>query len=1174
MFQQRDINAQSIYVEGAVTALRMDGSNSDCSGNPDPRIFAQVSTSSAGWSGTWSFQTDDRGSGTVGSCGMTCYSGSCGSCGFGNAATFTTTQAVNQNWQVQLYGYEDDGGCPFDSNDGDCGGYSIVRNTDILSTWAPNCGGGYNTGQDSRACRSDGETYNYYVDWQFRYYFTGLSNANAGGTISLSNSDNSSICAGGSISQINGTSLLSNRFSNRQWQYSYNGGAYADISGATGQNYTPAAGLFNSAGTYNFRRRLSYCINFSNGTSAYYSNIICVVAFPADVIIPDATNRCFNVTVPLPTVATVTAFNIQWSIDGGAFAAPAVPTTVGCHTLQTRYALSNTCDATAAGSGGPASACDGSNISNVVIFPTAPTITAPATVCFGTSVTLPTVTSYAANGFTTQWSINGGTYTASPTLPTTTGCHTVKVRYILTSACGGTAANAIGPAAGCVESNTVNFLIVPQEPTITDATSVCFGTSVTLPTVSSVASFQIRWSIDGGTYTASPTLPTTIGCHTFQAKYVTVPTCGSIPGFTEGPYGCIESNISYGVIFPTKPTLLVPSNVCEGTAFTLPSVTTVAGFTTQYSINGLTYTSSPTIPTTPGCHTIKARYILIDACGNTLASATAPAGCLESNTVSVVTFPTAPIIVSPSNTCQGIPFTLPTVAAVSGFTVQYSINSGAFSASPTIPTASATYSVEARYVLTSACGTTVANTAGSGACGKSNSVNVTIDPTPTATPNSQVFTCDNTASLNATSVTSGATVSWQYVSGPVNPTGTTTSNPLLITFSSAGTGIYNLLVSKGACININVGNISSVMPTTSTSTIANTASCGYCVVTDGNTRTFYNSNGQIIGKIDDDPLVTPAQLNLTEMCTRINNSVQTVSDNLGNNQPYLQRQWTVSPTNNTKAKVTLYFTSAELSALQVAALSTVYQFSGFDLWVTKYPGGSGGLFTAPATLNGVYVPATFSSFGSNYKVEMDVSTYSTFYIHPALFPFAALPVELTSFTGWNQGAVNHLQWITASEENTLKYQIQKSTTSGNWEAIGEKAAAGNSNQQLNYDFADSNPVIGNNYYRLKMIDIDGKFTFSNTINIPINEAVLNGFTRVYPNPTDGKLNVELQATSSFETKLTVYDVVGKKAFEKTTLINKGLNTVGLDFSTLAKGAYVLQFADGTGKIYTTKFIKE
>lgn len=85
---------------------------------------------------------------------------------------------------------------------------------------------------------------------------------------------------------------------------------------------------------------------------------------------------------------------------------------------------------------------------------------------------------------------------------------------------------------------------------------------------------------------------------------------------------------------------------------------------------------------------------------------------------------------------------------------------------------------------------------------------------------------------------------------------------------------------------------------------------------------------------------------------------------------------------------------------------------------------------------------------------------------------------------------------------------------------------------------------------------------------------MNGFMGVYPNPTDGLLNVDLQSTSSYGTKLIVYDIIGKKTFEKSTAINKGLNTIQLDFSTLAKGTYVLQFADVTGKIHTTKFVKD
>jgi hypothetical protein len=548
----------------------------------------------------------------------------------------------------------------------------------------------------------------------------------------------------------------------------------------------------------------------------------------------------------------------------------------------------------------------------------------------------------------------------------------------------------------------------------------------------------------------------------------------------------------------------------------------------------------------------------------------------------VVIFPDEPVISAPADVCAGTAFTLPSVTAVAGFTVQYSINGGAYTASPVIPTAAGTYTVKARYVLTSACGGTAAGAAAPAGCLESNTVNAVVDPVPTATPTTQLYTCDGTGLLTATGITSGATVSWQYVSGPANPTGTTTSNPLLVTFTSAGTANYNLLVSRGACNNINVGSASLVLPATSSVNIASTASCGYCVVTDGNTRSFFNSSGQIIARIQDDGLVTPTQLGLTEVCVRMDGTVQSILDNLGYQQPYLQRQWTVDPATSTNAIVTLYFTNAELTALQSAANPTRYQFSGYGLWVSKYAGGGGGTFTPPCTggtpgcgqVTAEYVPASFSAYGSNHQVEFSVSNFSTFYIHPALFPFTPLPVELVSFIGWNQGSVNRLQWKTASEQNTEKFEVMKSTNGTDWEKIGEKIAAGNSTQPLTYDFTDNLPVTGNNYYKLKIVDFDGTIAYSNIINIQLADAVVDNFVNVYPNPTDGLLNVEIQATADYNTRLSVYDVLGKVVFEDAKDILKGLNTLQFNFATLAKGTYIIRFADGAGKVHTTKFVKD
>jgi hypothetical protein len=107
-----------------------------------------------------------------------------------------------------------------------------------------------------------------------------------------------------------------------------------------------------------------------------------------------------------------------------------------------------------------------------------------------------------------------------------------------------------------------------------------------------------------------------------------------------------------------------------------------------------------------------------------------------------------------------------------------------------------------------------------------------------------------------------------------------------------------------------------------------------------------------------------------------------------------------------------------------------------------------------------------------------------------------------------------------------------------------------------------------------MVDKDGTFKYSNVIDIPISEAVANNFTRVYPNPTSGNLNVEIQSISMYDSKITVHNILGEVMFEYPITLTKGLNTMQFDFSLLAQGTYIIQFADADGKLHTTKFVKD
>ena len=254
------IHAQNVVIEANVTSLRLsDGSDCLGAGSSDPRIWARVSSSANGWSSEWSFQSDDRGTQT-GSNGY-CLGGQTfgGSCGWTNQATWSSGSiSANVNFQLDIRGFESDGATCL-GDDGNLNyntPYSIDRN--LLDNWAPYCTTNLNTGTAQETGNSDGSSQTYFAGWNMRYYFTGLTDANAGGVTSGS----STICAGSTVA-LSVTEPLKSRYQQVNWQL--NG---SDISGATGASYTTPA---LAAGTYTYRRRSRYCTSFTGSVQDVYS---------------------------------------------------------------------------------------------------------------------------------------------------------------------------------------------------------------------------------------------------------------------------------------------------------------------------------------------------------------------------------------------------------------------------------------------------------------------------------------------------------------------------------------------------------------------------------------------------------------------------------------------------------------------------------------------------------------------------------------------------------------------------------------------------------------------------------------------------------------------------------------------------------------------------------------
>ncbi len=171
-----------------------------------------------------------------------------------------------------------------------------------------------------------------------------------------------------------------------------------------------------------------------------------------------------------------------------------------------------------------------------------------------------------------------------------------------------------------------------------------------------------------------------------------------------------------------------------------------------------------------------------------------------------------------------------------------------------------------------------------------------------------------------------------------------------------------------------------------------------------------------------------------------------------------------------------------------------------------------------------------------------------------------LPLILNNFSVKSDNCIAHLNWSTSSESNSGKFEIEKSeTNTAKWETIGSVRAQGNSSTNTTYYFKDDNIFVNNKVilYRLKMIDIDGSFTYSSVLNALLNCDEQN--LSVFPNPvTNGKFNVSLNSTEKLEANLT--STTGQ-LIKKITLEN-GINNI--DVSELSNGVYILstKFSNG------------
>ncbi len=167
-----------------------------------------------------------------------------------------------------------------------------------------------------------------------------------------------------------------------------------------------------------------------------------------------------------------------------------------------------------------------------------------------------------------------------------------------------------------------------------------------------------------------------------------------------------------------------------------------------------------------------------------------------------------------------------------------------------------------------------------------------------------------------------------------------------------------------------------------------------------------------------------------------------------------------------------------------------------------------------------------------------------------------LPVELTSFEAVPGYDKVQLKWSTATETNNRGFEIQRAGVDKKWQVIGFKEGKGNSTAISVYNFTDKNALHGKNIYRLKQIDFNGGFSFSNEIAVEVNGITEYALLPNYPNPFNPSTTIRFTIPEKSLVDLKLYNILGS---EVKSLISRemeaGSHSYILDAGDLTSGVY-------------------
>lgn len=316
--------------------------------------------------------------------------------------------------------------------------------------------------------------------------------------------------------------------------------------------------------------------------------------------------------------------------------------------------------------------------------------------------------------------------------------------------------------------------------------------------------------------------------------------------------------------------------------------------------------------------------------------------------------------------------------------------------------------------------------------------------------------------------------------------------------------------------------------------------------------------------------------------------VDTGANKRGTSTLYLARQYDIEPLVNpstSTANITLYYKQSEFNNYNTKATDSGFkllptgpadatgisnvllrQFHGTGTNPTNYTGSSEDFTTATSGFT-----VTWNATRSWWEVVVPVSGFSGFYLSSA--PVGVLAVSMEYFKGVQQNGKHLLNWKANCSSSSVTFEIERSTNGLNFTSI-KTITASQARCSQPFDHTDDKPENGINYYRIKMIDVDGKSSYSNTISLVLKNKGVDVLS-ISPNPVTAENAVlKLKAFEKLNANIIVTDFTGRVLKTQTTQLIPGNNQVPINTFTLAKGTYHVSVYTHGEPVKTVRLVKQ